>query len=182
MPTPGPQNGRWASEPITGLTSLEGERLHGANTSITLATDKGDTVGRVLGEPLTGRRTPPPVAFEAPPVPAPAPEPEEAVPAKVEPVPVVELPADALVEATEPPMLREARGGKPDDLKKIKGVGPKLEGVLNGLGVYHFDQIAAWTPAEVAWVDQRLKFKGRIERDDWIGQAKTMAGLAEEDS
>ena len=46
------------------------------------------------------------------------------------------------------------------------------------MGFYHFDQIAAWTPAEVAWVDARLKFKGRIERDSWIAQA---AALAAED-
>jgi hypothetical protein len=43
------------------------------------------------------------------------------------------------------------------------------------MGFYHFDQIAAWTPAEVAWVDARLKFKGRIERDDWIAQATALA-------
>jgi predicted flap endonuclease-1-like 5' DNA nuclease len=42
--------------------------------------------------------------------------------------------------------LKDARDGKPDDLKKISGVGPKLEGVLNEMGFYHFDQIAAWTP------------------------------------
>jgi len=73
-----------------------------------------------------------------------------------------------------PEMLAEARG-TPDDLKKIKGVGPKLEGVLNELGVWHFWQIARWTEAEIAWVDTRLKFKGRIERDEWIAQAKILA-------
>jgi NADH-quinone oxidoreductase subunit E len=73
-------------------------------------------------------------------------------------------------------MLAGARGGKPDDLKKIKGVGPKLEGTLNDLGIYHFDQIAGWTESDVAWVDERLKFKGRIERDGWIEQAKALAG------
>ena len=46
---------------------------------------------------------------------------------------------------------------------------------LNELGFYHFDQIAAWTEAEIQWVDNRLKFKGRITRDDWIGQAKLLA-------
>jgi hypothetical protein len=44
------------------------------------------------------------------------------------------------------------------------------------MGFYHFDQIAAWTPAEVAWVDARLKFKGRIERDNWIAQADGVRG------
>ena len=62
-----------------------------------------------------------------------------------------------------------------DDLKLIKGVGPKLEQTLNELGFYQFEQIAAWTPENVAYVDERLTFKGRIERDDWIGKAAELA-------
>ncbi len=81
----------------------------------------------------------------------------------------------------EPELLKEARGGKPDDLKKLKGVGPKLEATLNELGFFHFDQVAAWGPQEVAWVDSRLKFKGRIERDGWIEQAKVLASGGETD-
>jgi len=83
--------------------------------------------------------------------------------------------AEASVEEKEPETLKEARGGKPDDLKKLKGVGPKLETTLNELGFYHFDQVAGWGPQEIAWVDSRLKFKGRIERDGWIEQAKILA-------
>ena len=60
-------------------------------------------------------------------------------------------------------------------MKKIKGVGPKLEGLLHSMGFYHFDQIAAWTDKEAEWVDDELSFKGRILRDDWIGQAKELA-------
>ncbi len=81
----------------------------------------------------------------------------------------------------EPELLKEARGGKPDDLKKLKGVGPKLEATLNELGFFHFDQVASWGPQEVAWVDSRLKFKGRIERDGWIEQAKVLASGGETD-
>ncbi|WP_298985943.1 NADH-quinone oxidoreductase subunit E [uncultured Roseibium sp.] len=81
----------------------------------------------------------------------------------------------AAVEEKAPETLTEARGGKPDDLKKLKGVGPKLEATLHDLGFFHFDQVANWGPAEVAWVDSRLKFKGRIERDGWIEQAKILA-------
>lgn len=66
-------------------------------------------------------------------------------------------------------------GSTADDLKLLKGVGPGLEKTLNDLGFYHFDQIAAWRKKEVAWVDSRLKFKGRIERDEWIKQAKILA-------
>jgi NADH-quinone oxidoreductase subunit E len=157
VPAPGPQNGRYASEPVTGLTSLDGKRHHDTNASITLALAKGDTVARIMGEP-------PVIRSEVASAPAPTPQPK---PAPVTP---------AADEGAEPAMLSEARGGAADDLKKIKGVGPKLEGILNGLGVYHFDQIAAWTEAEIIWVDDRLKFKGRIVRDGWIDQTKTLMG------
>ncbi|MEM8750043.1 MAG: NADH-quinone oxidoreductase subunit E [Pseudomonadota bacterium] len=70
---------------------------------------------------------------------------------------------------------------KPDDLKLISGVGPKIEGILNGLGVYKFEQVAKWKKAERDWVDNHLRFKGRIDRDDWVKQAKALAkGGAEE--
>lgn len=65
--------------------------------------------------------------------------------------------------------------GTADDLKMIAGVGPKLEKTLNSLGFWHFHQIAAWTKKDVAVVDDELSFKGRIERDDWIKQAKALA-------
>ncbi|KNG95247.1 50S ribosomal protein L21 [Pseudaestuariivita atlantica] len=83
-------------------------------------------------------------------------------------------------EGTKPAnLLTEARGGKPDDLKKISGVGPKLEGLLHENGVFHFDQIAAWGSDEIAYMDDRLSFKGRIERDNWIEQAAEFAKEAE---
>lgn len=67
------------------------------------------------------------------------------------------------------------RPASPDDLKLISGVGPKLEEKLHGLGVYTFAQVAGWSRAERQWVDDHLKFRGRIERDDWAGQAKALA-------
>jgi len=73
-----------------------------------------------------------------------------------------------------PKALAEPKGEK-DDLKKISGVGPVLEKKLNGLGIWHFHQIAAWSEEEVAWVSTFLSFPGRIERDDWIGQAKSFS-------
>lgn len=75
----------------------------------------------------------------------------------------------------KPATLTAARAGGPDDLKQLKGVGPKLETTLNDMGFYHFDQVAGWRKAEIEWVDSRLKFKGRIERDEWIKQAKVLA-------
>ncbi|MCX7645880.1 MAG: hypothetical protein N2Z62_11385 [Rhodobacteraceae bacterium] len=80
----------------------------------------------------------------------------------------------------KPKGLKAARGGRADDLKKIKGVGPKLEQMLHGMGYFHFDQIAAWTEQEVAWVDDNLEgFKGRVSRDNWVEQAKLLAAGGE---
>jgi NADH-quinone oxidoreductase subunit E len=59
-------------------------------------------------------------------------------------------------------------------------VGPKLEALLNSMGFYHYDQIAAWSEAELAWVDQNLEgFKGRASRDNWVAQAQQLASGAE---
>ena len=79
-------------------------------------------------------------------------------------------------DAARPEALSSARAGGADDLKMIKGVGPKLEIMLNDLGFYHFDQIAAWSAAEVAWVNDNLAgFKGRVSRDNWVEQASKLA-------
>ena len=89
--------------------------------------------------------------------------------------PAVEAP-DASGDAGDgkPVLLAVARDGGPDDLKKIKGIGPKIEKLLHGLGVYHYDQIAAWSAAEIAWVDDKLSFRGRIDREGWVSQAKVL--------
>jgi predicted flap endonuclease-1-like 5' DNA nuclease len=69
--------------------------------------------------------------------------------------------------------LTAPRGGVADDLKEIEGIGPAIEKLVNGMGFYHFDQIAAWTDADVATVDAELRtFKGRIARDKWVAQAR----------
>ncbi len=91
----------------------------------------------------------------------------------------------AAVPALEPEDFRRPaemeKPEMPDDLKRISGVGPKLEQVLNGLGVWTYGQIAVWGPEEVAWVDDYLQFKGRIDRDDWSSQAGALAkGAAKE--
>jgi len=102
---------------------------------------------------------------------------EKPAAAKAEKAKAAEAPAS---EGTRPAnLLSEARGGKADDLKKISGVGPKLEGLLHDNGVFHFDQIAAWTADEIAYMDDKLSFKGRIERDNWIEQAASLAAEQE---
>lgn len=83
-------------------------------------------------------------------------------------------------EGKRPEALTAARAGGADDLKKIKGIGPKLEKLCNELGFYHFDQIAGWSADEVAWVNANLAgFKGRVSRDNWVEQAKLLASGAE---
>lgn len=83
-------------------------------------------------------------------------------------------------DGSRPEALDGPRGGVADDLKRIKGIGPKLEQVCNALGFYHFDQIAAWTADEIAWVDSNLEgFRGRVTRDDWVAQAKLLAAGGE---
>ena len=112
------------------------------------------------------------------PEPAPAPAAEPApVTAPVAQAPEVEAPVvEAVEDAVRPEALSGARDGGADDLKMIKGVGPKLEIMLNELGFYHFDQIAGWSAAEVVWVNYNLTgFKGRVSRDNWVEQARKLA-------
>lgn len=124
-----------------------------------------------VSAPAHRQVAPAPVATPAPaPAAAPAPAPV------AEPAPVASAPAGG----SKPEMLSAPKGGTPDDLKKIKGVGPKLEAMLHGMGFYHYGQIANWTADEVAWVDENLEgFKGRVSRDGWVAQAKVLAAGGE---
>ena len=206
VPVPGPQNGRYAAEPKSGLTSLkqyEKDRPK-YNASAGLAVDIGDTVKRIDGTevPLTtpwqraedtisesGQRAAEEDAGvvgdssdKKSELPGEAPEAEAAAKPEVDKkedaavtrvVSSAEAPSNAPGSGRKPEGLTEARGGKPDDLKRIKGVGPKLEKLLHRLGFFHFDQVAAWTEDEIAWVDDNLEgFKGRVTRDEWVAQAR----------
>jgi len=124
--------------------------------------------------PIVARPAPIPVAAPRPaPVPIPAPVMKAAEPTVI-------LPASAGT-MERPKGLAGARGGKADDLQRISGIGPKNEAILHNLGFFHFDQIAAWTPKEVAWVDDHLRFGGRIQREEWIKQAGLLASGKEEE-
>lgn len=191
---PGPQNGRYAAEPKSGLTSLtefdSGKTQY--NASAQLAMDVKDGIKRIQGDevPLltpwigkdgtvAGRAAEgqPPKAPEAPLPAARQAEALKTAPTKKSDAAEPSSPEGAAAKATEesaPELLKEARGGLADDLKMLKGVGPKLEAKLNELGFYHFDQIADWTEEEIAWVDSRLQFRGRIARDGWVEQAKRL--------
>lgn len=72
------------------------------------------------------------------------------------------------------PIAPNAVEGPADDLRQIKGIGPKIAGILNDLGVRRYAQIAAWTPEDVDSINEHLKFKGRVEREGWIEQAKAL--------
>lgn len=72
-------------------------------------------------------------------------------------------------------LLQEPRNGQKDNLQLIKGIGPVLEKILNEIGIYHFDQIASLKEEDIAFINEKLAFSGRIERDDWVTQAKALA-------
>ncbi len=75
---------------------------------------------------------------------------------------------------TRPQGLSAARDDRPDDLTRIKGIGPVNQRRLNDLGIWHFDQVAAWTTEEIAWIGAYLAFPGRIDRENWVGQAGSL--------
>jgi NADH-quinone oxidoreductase subunit E len=210
VPTPGPQNGRFASEPRGGnltlvLPSSDTRSAHSA--SVTLALAKGDTVARILDESAYGAGSVAaqpaaiaPAALAAPevaptaevatePTPERAPEPSPAVQDDIAAAHAAAVAsaarkvaeAEAVAEmAARPALLSGVPFGGADDLKALEGVGPKLESLLNTLGVYHFSQIAAWTEAEVAWMDGAIEgFPGCVSRDGWVDQAKILASGGE---
>ncbi|MEL6689332.1 MAG: hypothetical protein AAFP28_03345 [Pseudomonadota bacterium] len=82
-------------------------------------------------------------------------------------------------KTVKPATLSAPRGGRPDNLQRIKGIGPALERLCNSLGFFHFDQIAKWSNQEIAWVDANLEgFSGRVLRDGWVDQARKLAAEA----
>ncbi len=129
---------------------------------------KPPAVAKPAPAPAPQAATAKPSIAKAPPVPKPAQPPAAA------PAPLISAPA----AAKRPEALTAARGGKADDLKIIKGIGPKLEILCHKLGFFHFDQVAAWKDDEISWVDENLEgFKGRVTRDRWVPQAKAIVKL-----
>ncbi|MEP6826530.1 MAG: NADH-quinone oxidoreductase subunit NuoE, partial [Aestuariivirga sp.] len=169
---PGPQNGRQFSMALTGATSLTDKSLY----------NKQRTYKRVEAPPPPPPAAPAPPVAAAPAAPAPAPiapPPVAAAPvnapvvarvAKIADVPAKKVPAKkaAPAKSAGPELLKRPRG-KADDLKLIWGVGPAFEKLLNKIGLWHFDQIASWSAADIEHVDHLLKgFQGRIARDEWV--------------
>jgi len=86
---------------------------------------------------------------------------------------VIETSTPAIDESWKPQGFASAPADV-DDLKRIKGVGSVIEETLHDLGIYQFKQIADWSSDNVAWVENFLAFPGRISREDWIEQSKTL--------
>ena len=197
VPVPGPQNGRYAAEPRSGLTSLtefeSGRKQY--NASVQAAVDIGETLKRIDGSevplrsPWQGKMAPA-IVEKAPAVNAPVAAPAKAEkPAKpatqpapsATPAPAADLPTG---EGTRPATLSAPRGGKADNLKLVWGIGPKIEKLLHRLGFFHFDQLVGLTGQELVWIDANLEnFKGRASRDRWQLQAQVLLdGGSEQDA
>lgn len=219
-PVPGPQNGRYAAEPLGGPNVLKGEYNEPYSGSRALAIAKGDGISKITGNEtkdfhavegadavalavvkpsakskVTKKAAAPSSASRAAkntakkainekPVRAEKSGKAATSKAKTEKANSSNVKASATTTTSanaakapgkKPRVLKNARRGNADDLKLIKGVGPKLEALLNRLGFYHFDQIANWSEEEVDWVDHHLEgFRGRIKRDQWIQQASIL--------
>jgi NADH-quinone oxidoreductase subunit E len=197
-PKPGPQNGRQFSAPEGELTSLTDRALYGKERTFMRMEAAPPAQPAAAAPPSNAAKPQPAVPETAPAVKSPSPvktaeapvalaKVEQKAEATVTPEKVPSRVAEAKVKKPEtaepaekleakPELLKQPRSGKGDDLKLIWGVGPKLEKMLNDMGVWHFDQIASWGKAEIKWVDERLEgFKGRAERDEWVKQAKKLA-------
>jgi len=121
--------------------------------------DSGASLGDILGAALAQGDTP---SDREPDTPNPAPATSKAT-----------VPGDASDKLDPRGRLAEPVGA-PDDLKEIKGVGPALEKKLHDAGIFHFWQVAALDDAQIADLEGDMSFPGRMERDDWLGQAKSL--------
>ena len=226
VPTPGPQNGRYASEPLSGLSSLTeyGSGKTQYNASVQLASDVGDTIKRIDGtevpllapwqgkaankakKPSKAKRDDmmPPSGSDgaqggrtkgeaaanrsrgaasdgvAEVAGSDAKTAAKPVRGTVAPKPKTDVKAQSgtatQANGKKPRTMKAPRKSGADDLKLIKGIGPKLEKTVNSMGFFHFDQIAKWGQDELAWIDQNLEgFKGRASRDSWVDQAQKLA-------
>ncbi|WP_457646451.1 50S ribosomal protein L21 [Profundibacter sp.] len=101
-------------------------------------------------------------------------KPVKAAPAKKAKAPAKPAKAKAEAKPAKKAAAKPAASGA-DDLKKLSGVGPALEKKLNEAGVTTFAQIAGWSADDIADMDGKLSFKGRIEREGWVEQAKKLA-------
>lgn len=182
---PGPQDGRVTSEPINGLTSLTEDldyKKIGLETrkasDAAAAKAKVEAEAKAKAEAEAKAATPSNTAKPVTNAPETDPALKTPSPVKVsnaaEKAASVEAGQDVKLDDKNRPEAME-RPEAVDDLKLISGVGPKIEETLHELGIFTFRQVASWKKAEREWVDGYLNFHGRIEREDWVKQAKALA-------
>ncbi|OYX41475.1 MAG: hypothetical protein B7Z02_15610 [Rhodobacterales bacterium 32-67-9] len=181
---PAPETVARAPEPVAAPAEpaaapiAEAARFAASTTSAAAPAEVAKAPKQAAKPKAPAKAAPKPAAKAAPPKPA-----AKAAPAAVKPATETAQGLDAALakskdepKSATPELLRAPRGGKADDLKMIKGVGPKLEKLLNDAGVWHFDQIASWKARDIAFVDDKMVgFHGRITRDEWVKQAKVLA-------
>ena len=153
---------------VWAATGREASDVDSFNANDGLLEKAGEPV-----QPAETRAEPAPPAAAVPEAAPPAPK---AAAETVAPATKPQAEPVAAAGSTESAPKIPAAVGEPDNLRLIKGVGPKLNTLLISLGVTRFDQIAGWKEAEINEVDQYLgTFSGRITRDAWIDQAKFLA-------
>ncbi|SEB34530.1 NADH dehydrogenase subunit E [Nitratireductor aquibiodomus] len=180
---PGPQIDRIYSAPASGLTALTDEKAVTGKTKT-----KAGSRAKAAGTEVPPSRAAKPDTSAAETDPAiKSPSPVKADNGKTSAAAAVSSSSapkkkTAAAKKAEKPSLEDKnrpvgidRPAEPDDLKMISGVGPKIEGILHDLGIFTFDQVSKWKKAEREWVDGYLSFHGRIEREDWVKQAKALA-------
>jgi branched-chain amino acid transport system ATP-binding protein len=182
-----PAGADWLDSARFALRQLEGvasgdASLKGASYSLrgVAATKKAyDSIRKALPDALPAGLALGTLSLDTPAAKAPAKPKAKVVAKPVSATPeageVIAVESDRELSGSQPKGLRAAKGGAADDLKRIKGIGKVNEGKLNSFGIWHFDQIAAWTAEEIDWVDDYLAFPGRIEREDWVDQARVLA-------
>ena len=182
---PGPQIDRETSNPINGLTSLTEDldyKKIGLETrkasDAAAAKAKAEAEAKAKAEAEVAAATPSNTAKPVTNAPETAPALKSPSDVKVsnaaEKAASVEAKQEYKLDDKNRPVAME-RPEVVDDLKLISGVGPKIEATLHELGIFTYKQVAAWKKAEREWVDGYLSFHGRIEREDWVKQAKALA-------
>lgn len=192
--TPGPQNGRRYSAPLAGqVTLLEDVKASKpkAPTKTASEVQEPDATApgrkrKITTEAAPAISSPAPAAAKVSVAESEAEKKKVAGPARRKPdqamregatgaeSPAIEKTATAKKTAAPKPLFKAPKG-KPDDLKLISGVGPALEAKLHALGITKYAQVASFSAEDIAKVDDSLSFKGRVERDNWVGQAKALA-------
>ncbi|MFK0683111.1 NADH-quinone oxidoreductase subunit E [Ochrobactrum sp. BD67] len=182
---PGPQIGRETSNPVNGLTSLTEDldyKKIGLETrkasDAAAAKAKAEAEAKAKAEAEVAAATPSNTAKPVTNAPETAPALKTPSEVKVsnaaEKAASVEAKQEYKLDDKNRPVAME-RPEAVDDLKLISGVGPKIEATLHELGIFTYKQVASWKKAEREWVDGYLSFHGRIEREDWVKQAKALA-------